>query len=52
MPTNEIIQQGGYEVIPSNTYNKSGSVPFAMGINGVARRAFLDLAAGLAGCNS
>lgn len=48
IPTDEIIAQGGYEVIPSNTYNKSGPAPFAMGINEVAKRAFLDLAAQLA----
>ena len=48
IPTDEIIAQGGYEVIPSNTYNKSGPAPFAAGINEVAKRTFLDLAAQLA----
>lgn len=44
MPTDEIIPEGGYEVVPSNTYNKSGPAPFALGINAVAREAFLQLA--------
>ena len=52
MPTDEIIPQGGYEVIPSNTYNKSGPAPFAAGIDEVARRAFVALAARLAGSKS
>lgn len=44
MPTDEVIPKGGYEVVPSNTYNKSGPAPFAVGINEVAKRAFLELA--------
>ena len=44
MPTDEIIPEGGYEVGPSNTYNKSGPAPFAVGINAVARKAFIGLA--------
>ncbi len=44
MPTDEIIPEGGYEVGPSNTYNKSGPTPFAVGINKAAREAFLKLA--------
>jgi len=43
MPTDEVIPEGGYEVIPSNTYNKSGPAPFAPGINAVVRQALLDL---------
>ena len=43
MPTDEIIPEGGYEVGPSNTYNKSGPAPFAVGINQAAREAFLAL---------
>ena len=48
MPTDETILQGGYEVITSNTYNKSGPAPFAVGIDEVARQAFVGLAARLA----
>ena len=49
MPIDAIISQGGYEVIPSNTYNKSGPAPFAVGVDQIARRAFADLAARLDG---
>ena len=48
MPTDGTILQGGYEVIPSNTYNKSGPAPFTVGIDEVVRQTFVGLAARLA----
>ena len=48
MPTDAIIPQGGYEVIPSNTYNTMGPGPFAVGIDQAGRQAFMDLARRLA----
>ena len=44
MPTDEIIPEGGYEVIRSNTFNKTGPGPFVAGINETARQGFLGLA--------
>ena len=42
------IPQGGYEVIPSNTYNTMGPGPFAVGMDQAGRQAFMDLARRLA----
>lgn len=44
MPTDAVIAEGGYEVIPSNTFNTMGPGPFAPGIDEAARRGFLALA--------
>lgn len=44
MPTDALIPQGGYEVINANAYTTAGPGPFALGINGVAKKAFEGLA--------
>ena len=43
MPTDEILSEGGYEVVNSNANNKSGPGPFAPGLNEAVKRAFLRL---------
>ena len=44
MPTDEIIPQGGYEIIPANTYTTTGPGPFAAGISQAGQKALKDLA--------
>ncbi len=44
LPTDELIPEGGYEVIDSNQYGKTGPGPFSEGLNEAARQAFLSLA--------
>ena len=44
MPTDELIPQGGYEVVRANTYTKAGPGPFKVGINAAAEKTFRALA--------
>ena len=44
MPTDAQLDEGGYEVVQSNAYNKSGPGPFVRGIDEKVRRAYLRLA--------
>ena len=44
MPTDELIPQGGYEVVRANTYTKAGPGPFKVGINAAAEKTFRELA--------
>ena len=39
MPTDALLDEGGYEVMQSNVYNKSGPGPFAKGIDNAVRSA-------------
>jgi len=43
MPTDALLAEGGYEVLNSNHYNKSGPGPFKKGLDAQVKRAFLDL---------
>ncbi len=43
MPTDALLDEGGYEVLQSNVYNKSGPGPFAKGIDDAVRRALVRL---------
>jgi neutral ceramidase len=44
MPTDALLAEGGYEVLQSNHYNKSGPGPFKTGLDEKVQRAFLALA--------
>lgn len=44
LPTDELIPEGGYEVVQANSYSKIGPGPFAHGLNESARQGFLSLA--------
>ncbi len=44
MPTDTLIPEGGYEVDRANNYTQAGPGPFRIGIDEVAKKAFLDLA--------
>jgi hypothetical protein len=43
LPTDELLPQGGYEVIQSNRYTKNGPGPFVAGIDNAVRKRFLAL---------
>lgn len=43
MPTDALLAEGGYEVLQSNHYNKSGPGPFKKGLDAKVQRAFLSL---------
>jgi len=43
LPTDELIPLGGYEVVDSNQYGKTGPGPFAQGLNDSAREGFRSL---------
>jgi neutral ceramidase len=43
MPTDALLAEGGYEVLNSNHYNKSGPDPFKEGLDARVKRAFLQL---------
>ncbi len=43
MPTDALLAEGGYEVLHSNHYNKSGPGPFEKGLDEKVRRTFLYL---------
>jgi hypothetical protein len=44
LPTDELLPQGGYEVVQSNLYGIVGPGPFASGLNDAVRQRFLALA--------
>jgi neutral ceramidase len=44
LPTDELLPEGGYEVVESNRFMVSGPGIFAPGLNEAARQAFLGLA--------
>jgi hypothetical protein len=44
LPTDELLPEGGYEVVDSHRFTTSGPGPFAAGLNGSARQGFLALA--------
>jgi hypothetical protein len=43
LPTDELLPEGGYEVIHSNRYSTTGPGPFAPGLNETVRKRFLAL---------
>jgi len=43
LPADELLPQGGYEVIQANTYSVTGPAPLAPGLNERVRARFLDL---------
>ncbi len=45
LPTDELLPQGGYEVVQANTYSVTGPAPLAPGLNDGMRTRFRDLAA-------
>lgn len=47
MPTDELLPQGGYEVVQANTYGVTGPAPLAPGLNDGVQARFRDLAARL-----
>jgi neutral ceramidase len=44
MPTDELIPEGGYELVQANTYSKNGPGPVAVGINLALQETYLALA--------
>lgn len=44
LPTDELLPEGGYEVVDANRFTVSGPGIFAPGLNEAARKAFLGLA--------
>jgi hypothetical protein len=44
LPTDELLPEGGYEVVQSNLYSTVGPAPFVKGLNAAVKRRFLDLA--------
>lgn len=44
IPTDELLPEGGYEVVESNRFTTTGPGSFAPGLNEAARQAFLGLA--------
>jgi hypothetical protein len=44
LPTDELLPEGGYEVVQSNRYSIVGPGPFASGLNEAVRQRFLALA--------
>ena len=40
LPTDELIPEGGYEVVQSNLHGKEGPGPFALGLNETMRQGF------------
>jgi hypothetical protein len=47
LPTDELLPEGGYEVVRANTYSVTGPAPLAPGLNEGMRARFRDLAARL-----
>jgi len=47
LPTDEMLEEGGYEVDRANTYSKTGPGPFAAGLNAAVKAEFERLARGL-----
>jgi neutral ceramidase len=43
LPTDALLPEGGYEVLPSNTYGTNGPGPFALGLDQAVRDSFEDL---------
>ena len=44
LPTDELLDEGGYEITTSNLYGKEGPGPFAKGLNATVKQAFGKLA--------
>jgi neutral ceramidase len=47
LPTDELLPEGGYEVVQSNTYGVTGPAPFAPGLNERMHARFVDLVTAL-----
>ncbi|MBN1641245.1 MAG: hypothetical protein JXA09_08415 [Anaerolineae bacterium] len=43
LPTDELLPEGGYEVVDSNRYTTTGPGPFVAGLNAAVRERFLGL---------
>jgi hypothetical protein len=44
LPTDDLLPEGGYEVINANWYGVHGPAPFAQGVNATVREEFEVLA--------